>query len=129
MRSSLLTVLAIAGIAVAAVAPAHADDAGDAEHGRKVFNRCKICHTIEAGQPNRTGPNLHGVVGRKIGSVKGFRYSKAMKKADFVWDEERLDAYLANPRKYLPKNRMSFPGLKKAKDRADVIAYLKSMSK
>lgn len=79
--------------------------------------------------PTGTGPNLHGVVGRKIGSVKGFRYSKAMKKADFVWDEERLDAYLANPRKYLPKNRMSFPGLKKAKDRADVIAYLKSMSK
>lgn len=128
MRKSLLFALSIVGIAFAATAPAQAQDAGDPERGRKVFNRCKACHTIDAGKPHRVGPNLHDVVGRTVGTADGFRYSKAMKAADFTWDGERLEAYLTNPRKYLPGNRMTFPGLRKEQQRADVIAYLMSMS-
>jgi cytochrome c len=101
---------------------------GDPAAGKKVFNQCQVCHSIEAGK-NKIGPSLHGVVGRKAGTAEGFRnYSPAMKKADVVWTEENLDKYLANPKGFIPHNRMIFVGLKKDKDRANVIAYLKQQS-
>jgi len=101
---------------------------GDPARGEKVFRKCKACHTIKAGGKHRVGPNLHGVVGRKAGSAPGYKYSKAMKNAGFVWDEEKLDKFLTKPRKFVKKTKMTFPGLRKAKDREDVIAYLKKMS-
>lgn len=119
----LACVVSTVGIAGAA----HAAD-GDAEAGQKVFNTCKACHTVEAGGPNRVGPNLHGVVGRKVGSVSGFSYSPTLKDGDFVWDEQRLDAYLKDPKAALPGNKMAFAGVKNDTQRADLVAFLKSQS-
>ena len=76
-------------------------------------------------QQNRIGPHLVGIFGRKAGSVKGFRYSKAMKDSGVVWNQVTLSAYFANPRKFIKGNRMAFAGLRKKKDRDDLIAYLK----
>lgn len=112
-----------AGAAVAGAAPA-----GDAAAGEKVFNQCKACHTLQQGQ-NRVGPSLHGVVGRKAGMVAGFNYSQPMKASDITWDAEKLDKYLADPKGFIPGNKMAFPGLKKPEDRANVIAYLQQQGK
>ena len=104
-------------------APALAQTAGDAAAGEKVFNQCKACHTIEAGK-NRVGPSLHGVVGRAAGAVEGFQYSPAMKSSGITWTAENLDKYLADPKGFIPGNKMAFAGVKKPEDRANVIAYL-----
>lgn len=101
---------------------------GDAANGEKIFNQCKACHTVEAGAPNRIGPNLHGVVGRKAAQVEGFNYSQAMKNANITWDDQSLSAYLADPKGTVPGNKMAFAGLKQPQQRADVIAYLKRNS-
>lgn len=98
---------------------------GDLENGRRQFGLCRSCHTVVEGGPNLTGPNLHGVFGRTAGTVEGYRYSDALQTAGFAWDAERLDAWLANPRTYLPGNRMTFAGLADPKKRLDLIAYLK----
>lgn len=99
---------------------------GDAEAGKNVFRRCAVCHATEAGK-TKVGPSLDGLFGRKAGTVPGFRYSGAMKESGIVWTEATLDRYLAAPREVVPGNRMPFPGLKDAKARADVIAYLKKV--
>lgn len=97
---------------------------GDITKGKRIFNKCKACHIVSKKQ-NRLGPHLVGIFGRKSGSVKGFRYSKAMKNSGVVWNEKSLDAYFANPRNFIKGNRMAFAGLRKKKDRDDLIAYLK----
>ena len=96
--------------------------------GGKVFLKCKVCHTVEKGGVHRLGPNLWGVVGRKAGTKEGFQYSEAMKKFGKKWDVATLDAYLTKPSAVVPGGRMVFVGLKDAKQRADVIAYLNSKS-
>ena len=114
--------------AILPMAAAHAE--GDAAAGKKVFNKCKACHFADK-KKNKVGPYLVGVFGRKAGSVEGFRYSKAMqaKGAEgLVWNEENLDKYLAAPKKFIPGNKMAFAGLKKPEDRANVIAYLKTLT-
>lgn len=97
---------------------------GDAAKGKRLFARCQACHSVEPGQ-NKIGPTLAGLFGREAGAVEGFNYSDAMKSADVVWDEETVSAYLADPKEYIPGNRMLFPGLRKEQDRADIVAYLK----
>ena len=97
--------------------------AGDAAQGRQVFKKCQACHSIEPGK-NMLGPSLAGVVGRKSGSETGYNYSQAMKQSNLVWDPATLDAYLADPQKEVPGNKMPFPGLKTPNDRNDVIAFL-----
>lgn len=97
--------------------------AGDAKKGKRVFNKCKACHSLEKGK-NKVGPSLCGVVGRKAGAAAKFKYSSDMKKSGLTWDEATLDKFLTNPRKMVKKTKMSFPGLKKASDRANVIAFL-----
>ncbi|AWJ82122.1 cytochrome c family protein (plasmid) [Azospirillum sp. TSH58] len=102
--------------------------AQDADAGEKVFNQCKACHTIEAGGPNRVGPNLHGVVGRPSGSIESFKYSDAMKGAGLTWDEANLDKYLTDPKGTVPGNKMAFAGVKNEQARKDLIAFLKKNS-
>lgn len=124
--------LLLSVVVLLAATAASAQPAGDPAKGARVFARCKACHTIEEGGPNRVGPNLHGVVGRHAASVADYSYSKAMKKAGeegLVWTPETLDRYLQNPRKVVPGTKMAFAGLPKEGDRADVIAYLAAQSK
>ena len=115
----------------AAAAPAATAGAGDPAKGETFAARCKACHTFEKGGPNRVGPHLFGVVGRPIASVAEFAYSDAMKtfgEGGKVWDDATLDAYLADPKGTVPGNKMAFPGVKSEADRANVIAYLKTLA-
>ncbi|BGP49400.1 hypothetical protein JCM10450v2_005289 [Rhodotorula kratochvilovae] len=99
----------------------------DAAKGANLFKtRCAQCHTTEAGG---VGPNLHGVFGRQSGSVESYSYTEANKKAAVHWDENTMFDYLENPKKYIPGTKMAFAGLKKAKDRNDLITFLKDATK
>ena len=100
--------------------------AADVDAGKRVFNKCAICHTAVAGK-NALGPSLFGVVGRKSGTAPGYNYSEAMKNANKTWDEASLNAYLTDPKAVVPGNKMSFAGLPNADDRANVIAYLATL--
>ncbi len=119
--AAALTALALTGMAGAALAE------GDAAAGEKVFKKCKACHMVGDSAKNKVGPLLNGIVGNEIASVDGFKYSKAFlakKDEGLIWTEEVLDAYLTKPKKYIKGTKMSFAGLKKEGDRANVIAYL-----
>lgn len=98
---------------------------GDLANGKKVFAVCKSCHTIVPGGANMTGPNLYGMFGRKPGTAEGYKYSDVVKAATFTWDAEHLDQWLASPKTFMPGTKMTFMGVKDAKDRVDLIAYLK----
>jgi cytochrome c len=114
-------------LALAPIAGARAQ-AGDPAAGQRVFNQCMACHTINQGGPNRVGPNLHGVVGRKAGSIEGFRYSANMKQlaeGGLAWDDDTLRRYLANPKSVVPQGSMAFPGIRNEQQLNDVIAYVK----
>lgn len=117
-----------ATLAVASLLSSPAAAAGDIAKGKKVFNKCKACHVADT-EKNRIGPHLVGMFGRKAGSVEKFKYSKAMKNSGIVWTEETLDAYLKKPRSFIKGTKMAFAGLKKDQDRADLIAYLKSVTR
>jgi cytochrome c len=111
--------------------PAEGVDPAILTAGEGVFKKCAACHKVGEGAKNGTGPHLNGIVGRTAGSVDGFKYSKPMQDAGaggLVWDTASLDAYLADPKGFLPKNKMSFAGLKKEEDRAAVIAYLSALA-
>lgn len=125
MKSLILSaVISVAALAIPSVAQAQ-----DVAAGEKAFKRCVACHTVDEGGRNKVGPNLWNIFGSTAGERDiGFKYSKAMKASGIVWDDATMSAYLENPRKVVPKTRMSFAGLKKAKQRDDVIAYLKSVT-
>lgn len=108
--------------AIAALVAPYNEASYDA--GRRVFAQCRSCHTIGAGEPNRVGPNLHGVFGREIGSLEGFTYSQPVQDANFTWDAAQLDHWLQNPQTFLPGNRMAFAGVRDETQRRDLIAYL-----
>ncbi len=99
----------------------------DSERGERLFRQCMACHTLDEGGPNRQGPNLWGFYGEPIASNESFhsRYSPAFLESDIIWTTETLDAFLAEPRQYIPGNRMVFAPLRREQDRADVIAYLR----
>jgi len=88
-----------------------------------VYRKCQACHSLEPGK-NTIGPSLAGILGKKAGSVPNFNYSPALKTANITWDAATLDAYLLDPQKMVPGNKMPFPGLKTENERKDVIAYL-----
>ncbi len=102
--------------------------AADPAAGEKVFGKCKACHTIEQGGPNKVGPNLWSVVGRDKAAVDGFAYSDALSGLEGDWTYENLYKFLKDPKGYAPGNKMTFGGLNKSSDRADVIAYLRENS-
>ncbi len=118
--------LILSTLAAALAMPAMAE--GDAENGEKVFKKCKACHAVGEGAKNKVGPMLNGIVDAPAGQVEGFKYSGALIEAadgGLVWDEENLALFLAKPKDLVKGTKMSFPGLKKESDQADVIAYLK----
>merc|ERR1712034_256904 len=95
---------------------------GDAKKGANLFKtRCAQCHTVVESEGNKIGPNLHGLFGRHTGSVEGFSYTDANKQKGIEWNENTLYEYLENPKKYIPGTKMAFGGLKKGKDRNDLI--------
>jgi len=119
MRQSLSTVIAV----VSLVALARADaTAADVEHGKQLFLTCAACHT---DKPDAIGPSLKGVFGRKSAALEDFRYSNPMKRANLVWDDANLRAYIANPQQTVRGNRMPFGGLSNPADIEDIVAYLK----
>lgn len=106
--------------------------AQDAETGEQVFRQCRACHQIGDNAKNLVGPQLNGIVGRKAGTVDGFKYSPVNIDAGgkgLVWTEEVLMQYLEAPLKFMPGNRMAFNGLKDEQQRKDLIAYLKKFTK
>jgi cytochrome c len=100
---------------------------GDAEKGKAIFMmRCAQCHNADAGGRNKQGPNLFGVMGRATGQVPAFAYTVANKNRGITWTRETMFEYLQNPKKYIPGTSMIFVGLKRADERAHLIAYLES---
>jgi cytochrome c len=131
MKSVCVTLSALA-LSLSVFGAAQASDlTGDATKGEKVFKKCKACHTVEEGGPNRVGPNLFNVMDRGVGKLDGYNFSKAMVEygADGKkWTEETLFVYLEKPKALVPGTNMSFPGLKKEQDRKDLLAYLESVT-
>ena len=101
----------------------------DSGKGQKLFEECRACHALETGAKDTVGPDLHGVIGRKAGTLDDFRYSPAMKRSGITWTPQALEAYVADPQKTVPQNRMPYAGMPEARDRADLIAYLKEAFK
>ena len=106
----------------------HALADGDADKGKKVFNKCRACHNADV-EKNKVGPHLVGVFGRHAGSVEGYKYSDALKNSGIVWDEETLEEYIEDPKGYIPGNKMAFVGIKKENDLEDLLAYLEEATK
>jgi len=100
----------------------------DLDNGQAKFAICKTCHTPNQGGGNMTGPNLWEVFGRKSGTSPGFAYSDGMKSLGAVWDAEKINQWIANPRAMVPGTKMTYIGMENPKDRVDVIAYLKTVT-
>ena len=127
---------ASAGPPAAAAAPSEADRkalqaalpapyaTADLARGEAQFALCAACHTVTPGGPNMTGPNLHGVFGRKAASTPSFAYSDALKATGITWDAAQIDRWIADPKLVAPGTKMTFAGMKDAKDRTDLIAFL-----
>jgi cytochrome c len=125
MKSSLALLAAILAFAGSSA------QAQDADKGKQVFKKCRVCHMVGEKAKNRVGPPLNNIVGRNAASAEKFKYSPAMKAAataGLIWTEETLDQYLTNPRKMVPRTRMAFPGIPKPEDRKNLIAYLMAAS-
>ena len=101
---------------------------GDISHGEKVFKKCAACHSIAKGGKNNFGPALFNVVGRKVGVINDYKYSKALSNYEKEWTFEELNGYLIKPAKWIKGTKMAFAGLRKEKDRASVIKYLNQNS-
>lgn len=126
---TLATALTLA--AVAATGGNATEAIGDAQQGKKLFSQCKGCHEVGKGAKDRVGPHLNGIFGRKAAAHEGFAYSESMERAGvdgLIWTIETLDAYIENPRVLVSKTRMSYRGMKKPEDRADLLAYLRIYS-
>jgi cytochrome c len=119
----------LSGLGLAALlccAPTQVRAEGDPVKGAELYHRCQGCHSIDR---NRIGPMHKGIFGRTAGTVPGFPYSSAMKNSGIVWNEDTLDRFLEDPRQLVPGTKMTYAGIRDAKDRADLIAYLKQATK
>ncbi|MGH6956158.1 MAG: c-type cytochrome, partial [Caulobacteraceae bacterium] len=102
--------------------------AADLSNGEAKFAVCRSCHTTNQGGQDMTGPNLWGIFGRKAGSEPGFNYSDGMKSAGWIWDADRIDHWIENPRAVIPDTKMTFIGMPNPTDRRDVVAFLKTQT-
>ncbi len=120
--------VALGGIMCALLSPSYGQE-GNAASGQQVFNNaCRTCHTTKEGD-NRFGPHLYKIIGRKAGSLPDYGYSSALKGADFVWDEEKLERFIANPDELVPGNSMKpYSGLASTDDRAKIVSFLRSIA-
>jgi len=125
MYSFIKYILVVIGMIIIILTVSIANTA-DPVKGKKVFKKCVACHSLQEGK-NKIGPSLYNLLGRKAGSVEGYKYSKAMKNSDVVWDEESLDKFLTKPRKFIKKTKMSFLGIKKKSLRDDLISFFKQL--
>ena len=119
-----IVVIILAALAL----PSEIRAAGDLAKGESIFEKCEGCHSVKTPQ-NRLGPHLVGLFGRKAASIETFQYSEAMKQSGLVWNEKTLDKYVRDPEVCLEGTRMSFIGINKKDDRANLIAYLKEASR
>ncbi len=120
-----LAIAAVAGVSLLAAGTAQAQDA---TRGQKLFEECHACHALERGAQG-IGPDLHGVFGRRAGTLEDFRYSPALKRSGITWTPQSLEGYIADPQKVVPANRMPYAGMPEARDRADLIVYLQQAFK
>jgi cytochrome c len=122
MRTSIAASVFL--VATVFMSPAFAQS-GNAARGERTFNQqCKACHAVEQGAPSPTGPNLHGLFGRKAGALAGYEYSPAMAKSGIPWDDKTLAEYLKDPKARVPDGKMEYAGLKQQTQLDDVMAYL-----
>ena len=119
--------LVLAAVATGTMLPGSAD-AVDVKKGKKVYRKCVACHSIKKGARHKIGPNLFGIVDSPSGNALGYTYSKAMKTANLTWDEATLERFIKNPKKLIQKTKMSFAGLRNYEQRANLIAYLKTLA-
>jgi cytochrome c len=119
--SPVALAVSIVAFGLAHALPAHADAAA----GKNAFAACAACHSVNGS--DGIGPHLNGVIGRKAGSIAGFNYSSAVKRANIVWDANSLGSYIANPQQVIPGNHMPFSGVPDATTRADIVAYLTTL--
>jgi cytochrome c len=125
MRALIIGVALLLGPGVEALAaPAPAQAQVDA--GRRLFARCTNCHEVGAGARNGFGPQLNGIVGRKAGSAPAYAYSPALKQAGFVWNEQKLVAFIRDSEKVVPGNKMRFLSFMSEKQASDIVAYLRT---
>ena len=127
-RLALMPVLAAAAILVSPTMAGMSDpDPAQLARGKRIFLYCAACHSLGGGEKDKVGPNLHDVMGAVAGTRGSFGYSTALKESGITWTDDKLSAWVAGPAKMVPGTKMIFPGLKDAKDRQDVIAYLETL--
>ncbi len=110
----------------APVASTTATDSPQYKRGKLLFIQCRACHALQAEEPHKVGPNLHGFVGRKAGTVEGFIFSAALKQSDLTWDEPTILKWLEKPSALVPGNTMAFAGIANPKDRDSILVYLQA---
>ena len=127
MRAFIIGIALLLGTgAETLAAPASAPAQAQVDAGRRLFARCTNCHEVGAGARNGFGPQLNGIVGRKAGSAPAYAYSAALKQAGFVWDEQKLVAFIRNSEKVVPGNKMRFLSFMSEKQGAEIVAYLRT---
>ena len=122
------TAIVAIGVALIFSLPAKAQRV-DERRGQRLYLQCQACHSMRPGEPHKIGPNLAGIVEAPAASRPGYVYSRALKASGLRWDQVTLDRWLTSPAKTVPGNKMIYPGMKSAADRAALIAYLRRASR